>query len=258
MADEDDLKRKTINRSPPFPFIALDRALQRMQELMEYSKGHPVRVQSAVQAWGYNPKSSGGIQTVGALKGFGLIDDSGSGDDRRVFLSELGKRLSRNPPADVKAGLLREAALNPKLIAEYWDVWGVNRPPDNDCRWELVDARGFTEDAAAKFLSVYDATLAFANLGHSLGEHSQNRASEEVPSLNDTPQPERPNVQNLDAGADVNVEALHSNSRRAVFPLSQGDVTLIFPATLNAEGYEELGDYLEIFLKRARRGLRPD
>lgn len=256
MAEEDDLKRKTINRSPPFPFIALDRALQRMHELMEYSKGHPIRVQSAVQAWGYNPKSSGGTQTIGALKGFGLIDDSGSGDERRVFLSELGKRLSRSPPAEVKISLLREAALKPKLIAEYWDVWGANRPPDNDCRWELVDTRGFTEDAAAKFLSVYDATLAFANVGHSLGSHPEDRAYDDAPSLNDAAVPQRSSIPSTDANSETTVEVSSSNSRRAVFPLSQGDVTLIFPTTLNAEGYEELGDYLEIFLKRAKRGLQ--
>lgn len=257
MAEEEDIKRKSTNRSPPFPFIALDRALQRMQELLEYSKGHAVRVQSAVQAWGYNPKSSGGVQTIGALKGFGLIDDSGSGDDRRVFLSELGKRLSRNPPADIKIQLLREAALKPKLVAEYWDTWGSNRPPDNDCRWELIDSRGFTEDAASKFLSVYDATLAFANL-----ENGPIRSFEAAASsfeINTSPTLSQPSVPpSLDVTSSIGDSLATEIQRRAVFPLSEGDVTLIFPSTLSAEGYEELADYIEIFLRRARRNLRAE
>ncbi|MGB3503490.1 MAG: hypothetical protein WBA44_17855 [Mesorhizobium sp.] len=42
-------------------------------------------------------------------------------------------------------------------------------------------------------------------------------------------------------------------SRKAVFPVSDGDVTLIFPATISDDGLEELGDYLEIFLKKEKK-----
>ncbi len=255
MSSDEEVKRKTISRSPPFPFIALDRAFQRMQELLEYSKGHAVRVQSAVQAWGYNPKSSGGIQTVGALKGFGLIDDTGSGDERKVFLSELGKRLSRNPPADIRMQLLREAALKSRLIAEYWAEWGTNRPPDNDCRWELIDSRGFTEDAAAKFLSVYDATVAFADLE---GATDLKVASNDISIDNTQADPFQEKVTEKGIAQrhpDIPNEQPLAGHRKAVFPLNEGDVTLTFPASLTADGYDELGDYLQIFLKRARKGL---
>ncbi|WP_426314514.1 hypothetical protein ACN9MF_28240 [Methylobacterium fujisawaense] len=165
MADEQDAKRRHQGRSPPFPFIPLERALQRMREFADYSKGHPVRMLSAVAgAWKYNPKSSGGIQTVAALKGFGLIIDSGSGDERKIQISELGRRLLRSPPPQVRQNMVKEAALKPKLISEYWSQWGANRPPDDECLWTLKDERGFTDEAAAKFVSVYDATLAFAGL----------------------------------------------------------------------------------------------
>ena len=37
---------------------------------------------------------------------------------------------------------------------------------------------------------------------------------------------------------------------RAVFPLAEGDVTLSFPPDLSTEGFQQLADYLSLFLKQ--------
>ncbi len=44
--------------------------------------------------------------------------------------------------------------------------------------------------------------------------------------------------------------ALPEGMRRAMFPLEEGDVTLTFPPNLAGESLEDLGAYLEIFLKK--------
>lgn len=41
--------------------------------------------------------------------------------------------------------------------------------------------------------------------------------------------------------------------RKAVFPVSEGDVTFVFPETLTVEGIEELEAYLNVFLKKEKR-----
>lgn len=41
-----------------------------------------------------------------------------------------------------------------------------------------------------------------------------------------------------------------TGSRKAVFPVSEGDVALIFPKDITADGLRELGLYLNIFLKK--------
>lgn len=41
-----------------------------------------------------------------------------------------------------------------------------------------------------------------------------------------------------------------SGTRKAVFPVSEGDVALIFPKNITADGLRELGLYLNIFLKK--------
>lgn len=40
--------------------------------------------------------------------------------------------------------------------------------------------------------------------------------------------------------------------QQAIFPLSEGDVIVSYPAGLTPDGFQELNDYLELFLKRAR------
>jgi hypothetical protein len=46
-----------------------------------------------------------------------------------------------------------------------------------------------------------------------------------------------------------------AGSRRAVFALAEGDVTITFPEELSPESVSDLADYLEIFMKKAKRGV---
>jgi hypothetical protein len=47
-------------------------------------------------------------------------------------------------------------------------------------------------------------------------------------------------------------EETKPGTRRAIFPLDDGDVTLTFPEGLSAEALTDLDDYLKIFLKKER------
>lgn len=49
--------------------------------------------------------------------------------------------------------------------------------------------------------------------------------------------------------------AVNKGQRKAVFPVSEGDVTFVFPEALTAEGLEELEMYLEVFLKKEKRKI---
>lgn len=46
---------------------------------------------------------------------------------------------------------------------------------------------------------------------------------------------------------------LKAGMRKAMFPLDEGDVTLIFPDGLTTEALADLGEYLDIFLKKEQR-----
>ncbi len=55
------------------------------------------------------------------------------------------------------------------------------------------------------------------------------------------------------AKAEQDANNLKPGSRRAVFPVDGGDVTLIFPEDITGDGLAELGQYLEIFLKKKQK-----
>lgn len=164
-AQPDKPKRE---RSPQFPFIPLEKAVARARE---FSDGgftrHPARVANAAGAWGFKAKSSGGLQTVAALKGYGLLDEIGSGDERRVQLTDLARRIITAKQESIRNKAIAEAALKPKAIAERWSEWGADRPPDAECLDTLTLEKGFTEDSAKRFLKVYDDTIRLAKLSAS-------------------------------------------------------------------------------------------
>lgn len=76
---------------------------------------------------------------------------------------------ARNPSGlayeSTKLALLREAALRPKEIAKFWDLWGADRPLDAVCIDQLMLRNGFSERGAPLFLRTYDGTIAYAKLG---------------------------------------------------------------------------------------------
>jgi len=148
-----------------FPFINLQKAMGRAEQLFKADpQGRPMAVPTVYDVWGYSAKSSGGHQTVGALKAYGLIDDSGTLAERKLFLTESAKRYFLEEREDERAALLRRFALNPKLIAAVWTDWHDSPPADNIARSYLKLDRKLNEQSARSFLGIYKDNLAFAGI----------------------------------------------------------------------------------------------
>lgn len=79
----------------------------------------------------------------------------------------MAARILSDARPGAKEQAIREAALKPRLIAEYAPHWVPERPNDSHCISELHLDRGFTPDAAKLFLRVFDDTASFANLAES-------------------------------------------------------------------------------------------
>jgi hypothetical protein len=162
ITSEDRARRE---RSPSFPFIPLGKAIDRARAIAEAHNRSPTGLAALGKALGYAPKSSGLLQTVAALRAYGLTEDVGRGEDRRIRLSDLAWRILHETREEVRKKALREAALRPRPIAEYAAKWLPSRPSDNHCLSELHLDRGFGTEAAKLFLRVFDETAIFANLG---------------------------------------------------------------------------------------------
>jgi hypothetical protein len=154
---EDD----TLDGGTRFPFINLEKAVGRTQELFEADqRGREMATAAAFQVWGYSEKSSGGFQTIAALKMYGLIRSTPG----KLALTEMALRYFRDERDDERQKLLREFALRPKLIAALWKDWHVSPPADTVARSHLKAERGLTDQSARSLLAIYKENLAFAAL----------------------------------------------------------------------------------------------
>src|SRR5437016_4500012 len=117
---EETQPRATKERSPNFPFITLGRALERAEQLYRNEKRGAAPFDVAAADWGYSATSSGALQTVAALKQYGLVADEGSGKDRKIRLTDLALRiiLDTRDNSEEKEQLKRQAARTPSVAAE--------------------------------------------------------------------------------------------------------------------------------------------
>lgn len=118
----------------------------------------------AFQTWKYSEKSSGGNQTISALKMYGLIDDSGNNEQRRLFFTPKGLRYFRDEREDVLAELKREFALAPPLMRSLWNKWGTTPPADNIARSYLKIDLQMSDQSARSALGTYKENLDFAGV----------------------------------------------------------------------------------------------
>jgi len=159
-------RKKARVRSPESPFVPLAKAIERAKEFWVEEKRGAAPVKVAAEHWGYKPKSSGALQTIAALKHFGLMSDEGAGDARKVKLTDLARRivLDEQPDSEERAKAIRQAALTPKLYGQIWKKWGAELPSNGTFRTHLVLDRSFNESSADDVIKCYKDTLAYAKL----------------------------------------------------------------------------------------------
>ncbi len=148
-------------RSPSFPFISLPEALHRARELYDAERRNLVQPDLAVSHWGYSPKSSGGKQTLAALRAYGFLEDV-KGELR---LTDRAQHiLIREPGTAGRNDLLRQAALSPPVFDRLWERYGADLPSDKSLKSYLLLEMKFNEGSVEELLRSYRETLACAGL----------------------------------------------------------------------------------------------
>lgn len=232
-----DEPRKKI-RSPSFPFIGLREALDRARAFYDEEQRNATRPEVAAAHWGYSPKSSGGKQTVAALRAFGLVDG-----DALVKLSGRALRLllDGGEASEERERLLRQAALLPPIHARLWDRYGAELPSQQTLRLSLILDEGFNENSVEDFLTEYKETLEFAGLlprgpraePEAAGGERRERPAPPAP-------PVQPSTQRLAGEVDP-----------LVFPLLDGNaVELRVRRRISPDEVEDLRAVFELWLRK--------
>jgi len=147
--------------SPRYPFISLTKALERAEQLRKVAGTNMAFAADARASWGYAPKSSGGDQTIAALSYYGLLEDSGSGDARKVKLSDNAIRYLRDERPEVRAELSAKFVMLPKAMQRLWEEWKHEPPAENIARSLLKNDMGYSDWAAGELLEIYKDNLQF-------------------------------------------------------------------------------------------------
>ncbi len=255
-------KPKSVRqRSPAYPALDLETAIKRARSFYDYEKRNPANLIVAFGHWGFKTTSGGGMVCIAALKYFGLMSDSGSGAKRIVQLTELGARIviDQRPVSPERDQAIKEAALRPKLHALLWRKYGTNLPSDANLRHELVFDHRFNENSVGDFIQEYKDTIRFAKLADSdtLSVESEDKEqegdeTEEEPEVPEVQQQEQTIKQNQPPPGG---KIIPPGPRQDVFSLTEGPVTIQWPASLSPESYEDLADWLDIVKRKIGRSV---
>lgn len=158
------------HRSPNYPFINLEKAIERTRQIYEADRRHDVPIKVVNEKrWEYKPGSSQGDQTLAALRAFGLVEITGAGDKRMVRISERAYRILAG--ATDAAERIKDAALSPTLHGELWQKYGTEGLPSSDVIRNYLlferEAGRFNEDVVDAFIDRFKETISFANLDSS-------------------------------------------------------------------------------------------
>jgi hypothetical protein len=241
MVELAEVARRKV-RSPSFPFISLPIALDRARILYEAEQRRVVRPETAAAYWKYSAKSSGGKQTIGALRQFGLAEGDGGIKltDRAARILIDGQKVSPE-----RERLIKEAALLPPLHAKLWERYGPSLPETSVLRISLVLDEGFNDNSVEEFLAEYRETLEFAKLltgpqaeSRRESDEDESRATQPLPFP--FPRPVPPPQADVTSGVGP-----------ATFPLLHGNsVEFRIGQQISADEVEDVRTVFNIWLKK--------
>lgn len=248
-------------RSTNYPAIHLAKALELAGKLYTKAQRHWMPATAVVlDAWGMSPTSSLGKQCIGALRAFGLADAEGTGELRKIRLTERAAKILENHPS--RPTLLAQAALEPKVYRTVWERCAADGalPPDPTLFNFLLFEHDppFNKASIAGFIKDLRATMSFAGVGASGIMPNSGEPQEE--------EPEDSGESKGDSAGEISPAPKSSRARAAserrpgmnedVFTLTSGDIVLQWPANLTKDEYEDFKGWLKIMERKVGRAVR--
>lgn len=245
-------------RGISFPFISLEAGIARAQVLFEKERRNAMPVSTAMKHWGYGLKSSGGRQTVAALSYYGLIEDSGSGDDRHIRLTNRAIDILLAPSDSLeRATAIKDAARSPKLYAELLSKYSPESLPSDDVlKYFLLRSKNVSPISVDQLIKNFRETVAFAGLADEPAYIAAKPASfQEVTGIGAVTLAAQNSVVTGTAHRSVSPPptAPTPGFRQEVFSLDEGSVTLQWPANIGKESFQDLEAWLALITRKIGR-----
>jgi hypothetical protein len=263
---ETDKRKRT--RSPAYPFINLEVAISRAKQFYEKEARNAANVNIAAKHWGFVEGSSNGAQTAAALISFGLLQDEGTSEKRKIRLTQNALRilLDTRPESKERAELIKQAALAPKIHQQLWAKWHTDLPSDDQVKHTLLFdwETPFNERAIEPFIKEYRDTITFSGLVASdtvnLEEIDSDDGAESEyasdPKGHVQPVTRRPITRTpiLTPEHQTSPLSVKKHMQEFVVPLSEGGRAVFqWPSSLSQEDVDDLKDSLKILERKISR-----
>ncbi len=138
------------NRSPRFPFITLNEAVDLLRKLQaaQTDPSQPLKRPEMLKALDYASFHGAAVKTMGALRAYDLLRKDGDG----VSISPVGHEILAAETEEARIEPLRKAALSPLCFRM---IWRQARHASRGEIRELLLSRGFTEQGAKRASRIY-------------------------------------------------------------------------------------------------------
>ena len=163
MEIKNDIKEKKGKRlrSPGYPMISLQEAIERARILWDKDKNNFIPKEAAFKHLGFTHIGGYGARIIAALKHFGLISEKGNG----IILTQDAVDLNIYKPTDEDyINIVKKIALKPDTYRKIYNEFNENIPSDDTLRIKLIKEYKFNHDKVKGFINDFRRTLSFAGL----------------------------------------------------------------------------------------------
>ena len=143
-------------RSPNYPAISLAEAINRVAQVHGRERQHPAAKDVVIKGMGYGGVHGTSLGALSAALKYGLIAQTGKGEDYRVTDRAVAILHPHNP--EEKAEAIRAAGRSPALFSELLDYFKGDLPSDDNLRAYLV-RRGFSQTSLPSVIQSFRDTM---------------------------------------------------------------------------------------------------
>jgi hypothetical protein len=172
--------KRNVKRSPNYPSISLDRAMNLIEKLYDAYHRTAVPAKIGLETIGYSIKSSSGKQVLASLSYYGVITREGTKADEKIKISDLGFRILKAPSLSDRQSATRDAALKPAIFKKIYHDHPDSLPQNRLLEWELESTFDFNPNTIPDFIDVFKKTMGFAKIYESDIIEEESKAQEEV------------------------------------------------------------------------------
>ncbi|MFZ5669275.1 MAG: hypothetical protein ACOY4K_07260 [Pseudomonadota bacterium] len=244
-------------RSPGYPSFPLAHVIELAKKIHDADRQHPVPREVAAQHMGFSGLTGASDRALSALMHYGLADKAAKGEIR---VTDLALRIIHPESGSERREALHRAGFMPDLFSELRSRY-PGQPPSSGVLASYLSRENFAPAAIPPAARAYLETCDFllregayeSDLsGDELGEDSLPLSRSE-PMMNAPPPTPAPTMVAPPMAPARSVPAERSD----VFTIGDdGEVIVTLPKSLTQEAYDDLKDWLELIIRKARRRVR--